>query len=247
MKSHQKESGLKKLGAGTDNQKLDLSRIVFIGRTYEEYIGMFNLSVEQMAGKRILDCAGGACSFTAHANRRGIQASACDIAYEFKADDLERKGIDDLNHTMENMGRVADQYVWSYFSSLKALQEERARALHDCVQDMREQPGRYQAAALPTLPYADKQFDMSLNAHLLFMYSDRLDYEFHLTSLVELIRVTKDEIRIFPLTDLSGRKYEHLDRLLHDVQACIHSAHIEKSSYEFQRGANELLSIRLQS
>nr|WP_306433976.1 hypothetical protein [Paenibacillus dendritiformis] len=36
--------------------KLDLSRIVFIGRTFEEYVKMFDLPAEQMAGKRILDC-----------------------------------------------------------------------------------------------------------------------------------------------------------------------------------------------
>lgn len=39
--------------------KLDLSRIVFIGRTFEEYVKMFDLSAEQMAGKRILDCPSG--------------------------------------------------------------------------------------------------------------------------------------------------------------------------------------------
>lgn len=75
---------MKIVGAGTGNRKLDLSRIVFIGRTYEEYISMFDLPIMQMAGKRNLVCAGGACSFTSHANRLGIQASACDLAYPSK-------------------------------------------------------------------------------------------------------------------------------------------------------------------
>ena len=49
--------------------KLDLERIIFIGRTFEEYLDMFSLSVEELKGKRILDCPAGACSFTAVGNK----------------------------------------------------------------------------------------------------------------------------------------------------------------------------------
>ncbi len=45
--------------------KLDLERIIFIGRTYEEYMDMFSLSEEELKGKKILDCPAGTCSFTA--------------------------------------------------------------------------------------------------------------------------------------------------------------------------------------
>ncbi len=36
--------------------KLDLDTVIFIGRTYEEYLAMFGLSKEELTGKRILDC-----------------------------------------------------------------------------------------------------------------------------------------------------------------------------------------------
>lgn len=36
--------------------KLDLDTVIFIGRTYEEYLAMFGLREEELAGKRILDC-----------------------------------------------------------------------------------------------------------------------------------------------------------------------------------------------
>lgn len=48
--------------------KLDLERIVFIGRTFEEYLDMFSLSEEELQGKKILDCPAGACSFTSIGN-----------------------------------------------------------------------------------------------------------------------------------------------------------------------------------
>jgi hypothetical protein len=61
--------------------KLDLERIVFIGRTFEEYLNMFSLSVKDLKGKKILDCPAGACSFTALGNKSGLDITACDIAY----------------------------------------------------------------------------------------------------------------------------------------------------------------------
>lgn len=35
---------------------LDLDTVIFIGRTYEEYLAIFGLCAEELAGKRILDC-----------------------------------------------------------------------------------------------------------------------------------------------------------------------------------------------
>lgn len=40
---------------------LDLSRIVFIGRTWDEYLLMFNLTKEELIGRDVLDCPAGAC------------------------------------------------------------------------------------------------------------------------------------------------------------------------------------------
>ncbi|MDN4074971.1 hypothetical protein [Fictibacillus terranigra] len=64
-------------------KKLDLERIVFIGRTFEEYLDMFSLSVEALKGKKIFDCTAGACSFTAVGNKTGLGVTACDIASYF--------------------------------------------------------------------------------------------------------------------------------------------------------------------
>lgn len=97
---------------------------------------------------------------------------------------------------------------------------------------------------LPSLPFKDEAFDMVVSAHFLFMYADRLDYEFHLTALNELLRVTKEEIRIFPLVDLEGKRYKHLDTLISYLtnNGCM----IEevKVPYEFQANANSMLKIK---
>lgn len=41
----------------------------------------------------MLDCASGACSFTAHALQQGTTATSCDIAYTFTAEELEKREV----------------------------------------------------------------------------------------------------------------------------------------------------------
>ena len=76
------------------------------------------------------------------------------------------------------------------------------------------------------------------------MYADRLDYQFHITTLNELLRVTKEEIRIFPLVDLEGKRYKHLDKLISYLadNGCI--VEEVKVPYEFQTNANSMLKIK---
>jgi hypothetical protein len=97
---------------------------------------------------------------------------------------------------------------------------------------------------LPDLPFNDEAFDLTLSAHFLFMYSDRLDYDFHLKTVKELMRVTRGELRIFPLVDLSCKRYEHLERLIADLVREGFAAEEIEVPYEFQKGAKQMLKIR---
>ncbi|MGW8822648.1 SAM-dependent methyltransferase [Paenibacillus sp. JNUCC32] len=224
--------------------KQELDRVVFIGRTFEEYAHMFDLKMPELAGKRVLDCPSGACSFTAHGSKQGLDITASDIAYDHKPDDLEAKGLRDIGHAMETMEQAKSNYVWDYYGDVEGLRRHREQALRDCVRDMREFPDRYVAAVLPELPFDNEQFHLVLSAHFLFMYSDRLDYDFHVQTVRELLRVASEEVRIFPLTDLSGSRYVHLDRLIHELEAEGLRVAEVKVPYEFMKNGNSLLSIR---
>lgn len=226
------------------SQKLDLARIVFIGRTFEEYLDMFSLSVEELKGKRILDCPAGACSFTAIGNQLGLDITACDIAYYHSHEDLKRKGLQDIEHTMEHMQKVKDNYVWDYFVDVEGLKQHRLRALENVIEDMLVSNENYVPVTLPTLPFKDGEFDVLLSAHFLLMYADRLDYDFHLATLKELLRVTKKEIRLFPLVDLKGERSPYLEPLKKFLteNGCI--VEEVKVDYEFQANANSMLTIK---
>lgn len=225
---------------------LDLSRIVFIGRTWEEYLLVFNLSKEDLLGRKVLDCPSGACSFTANANKNGINALATDIAYCHDVDDLEKKGFQDIEHTMQSMEKSAGSYVWNFFSGVEELKRTRTRALIECVSDMREfGVSRYLPAVLPQLPFADKQFDLTLSAHFLFTYADRLDYDFHVQTMNELFRVTAEEVRIFPTVDTEGKRYEYMDRLIEWIGGQGWTAEEIQVPYEFQKNANTMLKLTI--
>jgi hypothetical protein len=224
--------------------KLDLERIVFIGRTFEEYLDMFSLSEEELQGKKILDCPAGACSFTAIGNKIGLDVTACDIAYYHSGEDLKNKGLQDIEHAMEHMQKAQNKYNWDYFNDIEGLRKHRLSALQACAYDMRESNERYVPVTLPSLPFKNAEFDILLSAHFLFMYADRLDYQFHIEALNELLRVTKEEVRIFPLVDLEGKRYEHLDKLisyLADNGCTVEEVNV---TYEFQTNANSMLKIR---
>lgn len=224
--------------------KLDLERIVFIGRTFEEYLDMFSLSAESLKGKKILDCPAGACSFTAVGNYQDLDVKAADIAYFHSKEDLYNKGLQDIEHTMEFMDKAKNNYIWNYFEDTNDLRKHRLRALKDCAKDMRESSERYVPVTLPSLPFNDAEFDILLSARFLFMYADRLDYQFHLAALNELLRVTQEEIRIFPLVDLEGKRYVHLDKLISYLADNGCTVEEVKVPYEFQANANSMLIIK---
>ncbi|MCJ8014279.1 class I SAM-dependent methyltransferase [Paenibacillus sp. KQZ6P-2] len=205
---------------------------------------MFNLDERALSGRKILDCPGGACSFAAGANKHGSDVIAADIVYYHDTEMLYRKGIGDIIHAMEHVETEKKRYLWTEFQSVEELRTERIKALETCARDMRLHPERYIPVTLPVLPFEDGQFDMTLSAHFLFTYADRLDADFHLRTLRELFRVTRHEVRIFPLVDQSGRQPEHVDILICYARIQGWEPDIQAVPYHFQRNANHVLVLR---
>jgi hypothetical protein len=227
-----------------DSKRLELDRFVFLGRTWEEYLLIFDIKEEQLIGKHVLDCPGGACSFTAVANQKGIRAAAIDAAYYYSIEELKKKGLDDIEYTLSKIEQVKDKCRWEYFEDTKELRKERVKALIQCIEDMETDNSRYFPAILPVLPFENDSFDITLSAHFLFMYADKIDYNFHLQTIKEMMRVTKGEIRIFPVTDMNGKRYEHIDEIKEWISTKGWEVTEIKAPYEFHRNVNTMLKLR---
>ncbi|MED7789520.1 hypothetical protein [Francisella sp. 19X1-34] len=60
-----------------------------------------------------------------------------------------------------------------------------------------------------------------------------------------MCRLAKSEVRIFPILDLESNRSKHLDKVLEVLDKNNYKYSIEKSSYEFQRNANQMLRISI--
>jgi hypothetical protein len=204
---------------------------------------MFDLSTADLQQK-ILDCAGGPASFNAEMTDRGYSVVSCDPVYQFSVYEIEQRIQATYDPIVEGVRVNSDRYVWHTVQSPEQLGEIRLAAMRRFLADFPAglQSGRYVVDQLPMLSFRSKQFDLALCGHLLFTYSNQLSAEFHLSSIQELCRVS-NEVRIFPILDISGEVSSILPVVLEELSQQGYSLEIKPVSYEFQRGGNQLLQI----
>ena len=221
-----------------------LEQVVPWGRSFDEYSRMFSLNRADLAG-RILGCGDGPASFNAQATRRGATVISCDPIYQWDTTQIRSRIAATYDTVLDQARRNADEFVWDSIASVEELGTVRMAAMEEFLTDYSggKADGRYLAAELPALPFADSSFDLALCSHFLFLYSLQLDEAFHHASIRELCRVAR-EVRIFPLLALGGQSSPYIDRVVEGVRAAGHEVSIERVPYEFQRGGNEMMRIR---
>jgi len=111
--------------------------------------------------------------------------------------------------------------------------------------DYENHPELYVAGELPRLPFADGEFDLTLVSYFLFAYQDRLDYEFHRESILQIMRVTRDEARIYPTVTFEARPSEYVTMLQSDLALNGFQFTEIKTDFEFLVSSNSFLRVRL--
>ncbi len=226
-------------------KKLDLKDIVLIGRTFDEYYKMFALSDLNPQRERILDVASGVSSFCKEANAKGYDVMASDRIYNFLPDEIEIKCVRDLETVFSELAKVMDLYNWDFFKTVSDLRAAREKAYKLFVQDFKLQGSkRYIFTEYPRNSFTDNQFTVSLVSHFLFMYDEHLDYEFHKKTILELLRISSEEVRIFPLVNLKGKRSNFVEVLLNDPEFNSFKMAIRKVDYEFVKNGNEMLVMK---
>ena len=221
-----------------------LEEVVPWGRSFEEYQAMFALSDKDLS-EPILGCADGPASFNTGLTKRGGKIVSADPLYRFSREEI-RNRIDQVFETVLGETRKnAHEFVWEMIPSVEALGRRRREAMDDFLDDYPEglDEERYIDASLPELPFREKEFDLALCSHYLFLYSPHLSHDFHLRSIRELCRVAR-EVRIFPLLELGAVPSRHLDEIQKDLQEQGYTVSIVPVDYEFQRGGNRMMKVR---
>jgi Methyltransferase domain len=218
----------------------NVGEYLITARSFDEYRAMFTITDADLTGA-VLDCPGGGSSFTARASATGMMALAADPVYARPAKEVGRLAVAETQRGSAHTAAGADRYVWDYYGGIDGHAAIRRASAEIFATDIAARPGCYVPAALPELPFTDHRFDLVLSSHFLFTYADRLDARFHLAALRELHRVSRGEVRIFPLLEQGGRAVPRLvDKILAelDIPCCIRPV-----DYEFQRGGNQMLVL----
>lgn len=210
-------------------------------RSAEEYHAMFDLTPDDLTDRRILDCSAGASSLTAETRAFVV---AVDPVYGRGIDVVTAEARDGLVLGDEMIAEHAHRFEWSWYGDRTRRSVLRKAALTRFVADLARRPSRYVAGALPELPFLDKTFDLVLCSHLLFTWAGHLDQAWHAAALTELVRVTRAEVRIFPLVQQgSGDPVSFLASLLDQLEATGNRPQLRPVPYRFQRGAGQMLVV----
>lgn len=222
---------------------MSLDSIVPWGRSFDEYVRMFALTEDDQK-LSILGCGDGPAAFNAVLSGRGGRVVSCDPAYRFSVGEIGGRIAETYDKVLAEVRKNRGDFVWDLLQLPEELGRVRMAAMQEFLADFEQgkTEGRYVAAELPILPFAAGEFDLALCSHLLFLYSERLSFEFHLASVRELCRVAR-EVRIFPLVDLAGERSPYVEAIAVELERSGCEADICWVPYEFQRGGNEMLKI----
>lgn len=170
---------------------------------------------------------------------------SCDPLYALSVQGIRQRIEDCYDNVISQARSAPDGFVGDYFRGPDHLGRCRLLAMRRFLADFEagKAAGRYVTAALPGLPFEDGDFDLALVSHRLFLYSERLDLEFHWAAVGELMRVAR-EVRNFPLLTLDQKLSPHFDPIRSRLFQKDFTAPIQLVSYEFQRGGNKMLRIR---
>lgn len=221
-----------------------LDKVVPWGRSYAEYVSMFDLTPADL-GSRILGCGDGPAEFNAELSKRGGTIVSVDPVYMFDVEQIKSRIAETYATVISQLHTNLEDFVWDAIPSIEKLGEIRMSAMDAFLADFEQgkQQGRYRVGELPSLPFANGQFDMALSSHFLFLYSTHLSAEFHLQALEEMLRVAR-EVRVFPLLTLDGSISPYLSVISEAFTRrgfAVQSKHV---AYEFQRGGNQMLVIK---
>ncbi|MFB9326016.1 class I SAM-dependent methyltransferase [Paenibacillus aurantiacus] len=219
-------------------------------RGFDEYMRMFDLNEAQISQGEVLDIAGGGSSFTAELCARGFQGMALDPRYGLPdADAWIAEAREEIETSTAKLAALAGQFDWTYYGDIDRHREGRVSSLRKFADHLASPAGRsrYEAGALPELPFEDDRFSLVLCSHFLFLYADQFGPDFHERAVAEMIRVCAPggTVKIYPLLSLKWEPYPHLPHIMKAASRLGGTPELYRSALPFIPGSEQGLQIKL--
>ncbi len=143
------------------------------GRTLAEYRAMFMLSDDDLESK-ILGCGDGPASFNAEVKELDGSVVSIDPIYAFSKEQIKKRIYEVASEIIEQIKQNRDSFVWRDIKDVDLLYNIRVSAMQSFLKDYEQgkKEGRYIYEELPTLSFKEKQFNIALSSHFLFLYSE---------------------------------------------------------------------------
>jgi len=218
----------------------------FLGRSLAEYEKCFALNVPALRGRDVLDVAAGPSSFTAEACARKIDAVAVDPRYGCGPAALTNQVRSDYERHLAQVRARPRDFRLKSNAALAAAELNWCCVAQRFLTDYETHfiSNRYVSGSLPRLPFFDGTFDLVLCGHLLFLQGNGFDHDWHLAACRELVRVTVDDARIYPVGGEDGRPYPALARLRRELRETGIASTVQAVEREFMAGPNSMLVLR---
>ena len=215
------------------------------GRSFNEYVKMFNLTDKELC-LRFLGCGDGPASFNCGMSEKGRSVVSIDPIYKLSKEEIKKRIDETYDDVIGQTYKNRDKFIWKEISSVEELGKIRMSAMKDFLDDFEKGKieKRYISGELPVLPFAGREFDMALSSHFLFLHMEHLSLDFHIQAIREMLRVAK-EVRIFPILDVNGIISPYLETIMEAFSNKETNADFEEVPYEFQKGGNKMLKIRV--
>jgi hypothetical protein len=220
-----------------------LGKLIVTPRPLFDYRNMFLLSDEELLAGPILDCPAGASPFAAQVRARGGHAVSVDPIYGPRVE-IEARIAADLEHVHSWLAAGPVGLDWSYLGSPDAMMRAFEVAADFFLADYAEDSPHYVAAGLPSLPFADGEFHLTLSSHLLFTYPEYVSYEQHAEFLLEMARVTSGEVRVCPIADPAGVPYPRLDDVRRELTTHGVRTELRQAASAYSKGGDDILVCR---
>jgi hypothetical protein len=146
---------------------MKLEEVVPWGRTLSEYKLMFDLSAQDLNSK-ILGCGDGPASFNAQMMELGHSVVSIDPIYQFPVKQIEQRVRATYEPVISQVQQNSSHYIWRNFRNADELGKARLKAMENFLLDYEagKVAGRYLYQSLPSLEFADLQFDLCVCSHL---------------------------------------------------------------------------------